>query len=59
MKFYITRQFKKFMKNANAKGIGKDRMQSSCHYSRAKTKGKRMLGMAVTIQEPRQREKGC
>ena len=25
MKFYITRQFKKFMKNANAKGFDKDR----------------------------------
>ena len=24
MKFYITRQFKKFMKNANAKGFEKD-----------------------------------
>ena len=24
MKSYITRQFKKFMKNANAKGIDKD-----------------------------------
>ena len=29
MKPYITRQFKKFMKNANAKGIDKDRKQSS------------------------------
>ena len=28
MKSYITRQFKKFMKNANAKGINKDRKQS-------------------------------
>ena len=26
MKFYITRQFKKFMENANAKGFVKDRM---------------------------------
>ena len=24
MKFYITRQFKKFMKNANTKGFDKD-----------------------------------
>ena len=24
MKFYITREFKKFMKNANAKGFDKD-----------------------------------
>ena len=29
MKSYITRQFKKFMKNANAKGFEKDRKQSS------------------------------
>ena len=29
IKFYIMRQFKKFMKNANAKGFDKDRKQSS------------------------------
>ena len=29
MKSYITRQFKKFMKNANEKGFDKDRRQSS------------------------------
>ena len=29
MKFYITRQFKRFMKNANGKGFDKDRRQSS------------------------------
>ena len=29
MKSYITLQFKKFMKNANAKGFKKDRKQSS------------------------------
>ena len=29
MKSYITRHFKKFMKNANAKGFDKDRKQSS------------------------------
>ena len=29
MKPYITRQFKKFMKNVNAKGFDKDRKQSS------------------------------
>ena len=28
MKSYITRQFKKFMKNANGKGFNKDRRQS-------------------------------
>ena len=29
MESYITRQFKKFMKNANAKGFDKDQKQSS------------------------------
>ena len=29
MKSYITRQFKKFMKNANTRGFDKDRKQSS------------------------------
>ena len=29
IKSYITRQFKKFMKNANGKGFDKDRRQSS------------------------------
>ena len=29
MKSYITRQFKKFMKNANGKGFNKDRRQSN------------------------------
>ena len=29
MKSYITRQFKNFMKNANAKGFDKDHKQSS------------------------------
>ena len=29
MKSYITRQFKKFMKNANAKGFDKDHKQSN------------------------------
>ena len=29
MKSYITRKFKKFMKNANGKGFDKDRRQSS------------------------------
>ena len=29
MKSYITRQFKKFLKNANAKGFDKDRKQSN------------------------------
>ena len=29
MESYITRQFKKFMKNANGKGFNKDRRQSN------------------------------
>ena len=29
IKSYITKQFKKFMKNANGKGFDKDRKQSS------------------------------
>ena len=39
MKSYITRQFKKFMKNANGKGFDKDRKQSSS--SRFKSQDKR------------------
>ena len=39
MKSYITRQFKKFMKNANAKGFDKDRKQSS--FSQFKSQEKR------------------
>ena len=48
MKSYITRQFKKFMKNANGKGFDKDRRQSSLLSSRTKTKGRRMLEMVVS-----------
>ena len=40
IKSYITRQFKKFMKNANGKGFNKD-----C--SKAQAKGRRMQGMVV------------
>ena len=39
MKSYITRKFKKFMKNANRKGLDKDRRQSS--YSQLKSQDKR------------------
>ena len=38
MKSYITRQFKKFMKNANAKGFDKDRRQSSSSQSKSQDK---------------------
>ena len=41
MKSYITRQFKKFMKNANAKGIDKDRKQSSSSQFKSQDKGKK------------------
>ena len=41
IKFYITRQFKKFMKNANAKGFDKDRKQSSFSQFKSQDKGKK------------------
>ena len=41
MKSYITRQFKKFMKNANAKGFDNDRRQSSSSQSKSQDKGKK------------------
>ena len=41
MKSYITRQFKKFMKNANAKGFDKDRRQSSSSQFKSQDKGKK------------------
>ena len=39
MKSYITRQFKKLMKNANAKGFDKDRKQSSSSQFKNQDKG--------------------
>ena len=41
MKSYITRQFKKFMKNANEKGFDKDRRQSSSSQFKSQEKGKK------------------
>ena len=41
MKSYITRQFKKFMKNANAKGFDKDHKQSSSSQFKNQDKGKK------------------
>ena len=41
MKFYITRQFKKFMKNTNTKGFDKDRNQSSSSQFKSQDKGKK------------------
>ena len=41
MKSYITRKFKKFMKNANTKGFDKDRKQSSFSQLKSQDKGKK------------------
>ena len=41
MKSYIMRHFKKFMKNANAKGFDKDRKQSSSSQFKNQDKGKK------------------
>ena len=41
IKSYITKQFKKFMKNANGKGFDKDRRQSSSSQFKSQDKGKK------------------
>ena len=41
MKSYITRQFKKFMKNANVKGFDKDRKQSNSLQFKSQDRGKK------------------
>ena len=41
MKSYITRWFKKFMKNANGKGFNKDHKQSSSSQLKGQDKGKK------------------
>ena len=41
MKSYITRQFKKFMKNVNGKGFDKDYRQSSSSQFKSQDKGKK------------------
>ena len=41
MKSYVTRQFKKFMKNANGKGFDKGRKQSSSLQFKSQDKGKK------------------
>ena len=41
MKSYITRQFKKFMKNANGTGFNKDRRQSNSSQFKSQDKGKK------------------
>ena len=48
MKSYITRQFKKFMKNANGKGFDKDHRQTSSSQFKSQDQGKRLLGMVVS-----------
>ena len=48
MKSYITRQFKKFMKNANGKGFHKDAGNLVLLNLKAKTKGRRMLRKVVS-----------
>ena len=41
MKSYVTRQFKKFIKNANGKGFDKDHRQSSSSQFKSQDKGKK------------------
>ena len=41
MKSYITRQFKKFMKNANAKGFDKEHKQFSSSQFKSQDRGKK------------------
>ena len=41
MKYYNTRQFKKFMKDANAKGFDKDHKQSSSSQFKSQDRGKK------------------
>ena len=41
MKSYVMRQFKKFMKNANAKEFDKDRKQSNSSQFKSQDKGKK------------------
>ena len=52
MKSYITRQFKKFKKNANGKGFEKDHRQSNSLQFKSQDKGRRMQGMAVNSLFP-------
>ena len=52
MKSYITRQFKKFMKNANGRASTRTVSNLVPPISKAKTKGKRILGMEVSTLFP-------
>ena len=52
MKSYITRQFKKFMKNTNGKGFDKDRRQSNSSQFKGQEKGRTMLRKVVSTLFP-------
>ena len=52
MKSYITRQFKKLIKNANVKGFYKDRKKSDSSQFKSQDRGKKGLMMAVSILFP-------
>ena len=52
MKSYITRKFKKFMKNVNAKGFDKDRKQSNSSHFKSQDRGKKNAKMAVNTIFP-------
>ena len=52
MNSYITRQFKKFMKNANERNFDKDHRQLVLLSLKGKTKGKRMLRKVVSTLFP-------
>ena len=52
MKSYITRQLKKFMKNANGKGFDKNCRQSSSSQFKSQDKGKKDARMAVSTLFP-------
>ena len=52
MKSYITRQFKKFMKNANGKGFDKDCRQSNSSQFKSQDKGKKDARDAVSTLFP-------
>ena len=56
MKSYITRQFKKFMKNANTKGFDKDRKQSNSSKFKNQDRGKKDIkegGQYTVPSEPK------
>ena len=51
MKYYITRQFKKLMKNTNGKGFDKDHRQFSSFQFKGQEKGRKMLRKVVSTHE--------